>query len=317
MIEINTDDFHKLNQDEIYEHTYEVFTTRAAPEHRSLGYISKEDEIKIVINDEYELKIDQSSSSFNDSGKRSTSQNHGTTGYVTWGASVLFTKWLMSEKSIIRLNDLTDCSIVELGTGISGVIGSVIGQFCQRYIMTDQKHILKLLKQNIVNNVNNSFTTSTIESELLKDKSSKKNTSKFGNNKKKTLKKSKDKTGYVLPSSNQIEVIDYDWEDSELTYNNVLELNDNEYPDLIFASDTIYNDFLLPFFIQAIDLISDEHTLTFAVIQTREQTVIESFLEILLSKNFDCWFVPDEFLTKELTEGYTVYILKKSAQSAN
>lgn len=57
-------------------------------------------------------------------------------------------------------------TILELGSGTAAVCASVLLSKVQHFIATDQKHVLKLLRQNIENNVS-SFTNSIISKTVV------------------------------------------------------------------------------------------------------------------------------------------------------
>ena len=78
----------------------------------------------------------------------------GTTGAVVWKICVHFAAWLGSqtnslfEKGVLHAQS----TVIELGSGISGLVPLMLGPRVCKMIATDQQYVLKLLRENI--NVN-------------------------------------------------------------------------------------------------------------------------------------------------------------------
>ena len=72
----------------------------------------------------------------------------GTTGAAIWATSVRVAQWIADpENALFKHNVLGHTSsVLELGSGISGVVGCVLAPRVQRLVLTDQQYTLKLLK---------------------------------------------------------------------------------------------------------------------------------------------------------------------------
>src|SRR5437016_4837407 len=83
-----------------------------------------------------------------------SSVDGGTTGAVLWKVTPLVAAWLVNKDNFLWQNSiLTDeATIVELGCGISGLIGLSMAPLLARYILTDQSYVVKHLKHNIAAN---------------------------------------------------------------------------------------------------------------------------------------------------------------------
>lgn len=172
-------------------------------------------------------------------------------------------------------------SVVELGSGVSGIIASVLGPSTKSYVCTDQKHILKLLKKNFANNVvSNKFRSTTVPN-----------------------------TG-VEGSECQIEVIELDWETPEdglQTYQQLV----GHLPDLIIACDTVYNDFLIqPFLNCCASLLTPTNALLLSL-QLRDEGVMEQFLQLVCDAGLHLYYVPPALLSQDLLHGFVVYYITK------
>ncbi|ANB10995.1 Rkm5p [Sugiyamaella lignohabitans] len=273
-----TQDLEPVDEDSLYDHVYELIVSRAGSSQSELGlgYVSRTDLVEISVGDQ-ELEIKQSLSMLN------SSQESSTTGAVIWKVSPLFADWLLTETSLFNKTIVNSSqTVVELGTGVAGIVAATLGQKVGRYIATDQEHILKLLSYNIENNTASSKISS-----------------------KKRVKAA------AVPS--QISVCEYDWEHLE-TFGNFKDgiegLGSN---GTIIACDTIYNDYLIPHFVNALLTVAKtmgpEHNIIIAQ-QLRTHEILEASLSQLLEAGFNVWSVPDELLSKKLRNGFAVHYLQ-------
>ncbi|CAH6718449.1 hypothetical protein CLIB1444_01S06964 [[Candida] jaroonii] len=254
------------------DHVFELYTEKTE-ENQDLGYVNRtKDHIVIRLPlSEVELNIKQSLSQL--SSKNETSS----TGFVCWRASQALVDWILSPGSLFHKYFIgRKLSVVELGTGVGGVCASVLGPLIKQYICTDQKHILKLLKENIINNVE-AFDSKTIEC---------------------------DKTG-----DSRIEVVEFDWEEIDYGLYNYHELTDSK-PDLIIACDTIYNEYLIPYFLNALEAFLTEANGALIGIQLRDDYTLERFVAQAIER-FKLFVIPDEFLSENLKIGFVVYYIVK------
>lgn len=248
---MNDDD--RIDLDNVEEHVFDLFVNRSVLE-SDLGIVKRSDNIVVTVDDrDYEIK--QSISMLNTSSS--------STGAVAWKVSPLFAEWMVNGplKGWIEPNQTT---IVELGCGSAGLLASVLGPKCQRFIATDQKHILKLCRQNVQDNAPLGCTS--------------------------------------------IEIKEYDWEYAKQM---VADLNISGSSGLIIACDTIYNDYLIPYFVEALKLVAEQmdHPKILIAQQLRSEEVLEQVLTQLLSSGFTMFNIPESMLDSGLQKGYVIHFL--------
>ncbi|CDK28414.1 unnamed protein product [Kuraishia capsulata CBS 1993] len=266
-----------VTEEEIADHVYELYTQSAPPNQRGLGYLERSDLIHVTVND-HDLQIHQSVSSL--SGKESSS-----TGFVAWSSSVPFAQWLPGWLG----PSLKELQIVELGAGVSGILSATIGPKCSRYLATDQKHILKLLKKNLEENLSQEVHSTTLDASLPR------NTRRTD-----------------IKNYPKIDIAEYDWEYSDSMKNDILAFFPGGAPDLILASDTIYNEYLIKPFADAIEGLSGNHTGFLGILQLRDESIIEAFLVEMTNRAFQCYHIPGHLVSDELSHGYVLYYMRKA-----
>lgn len=261
--------FHHLNSSPVEDHIFDLYTDRHAPENENLGYINRStNELTIELANGQELNILQSMSELNSTKETSS------TGFICWKSSVLFLNWLDSEKCPFKLKNM---NIVELGSGVGGILASALGPKSKSYVASDQKHILKLLKRNIVENTLG-FMSSTIDVKTTKKK--------------------------VLPVIN---VIEFDWEyikHGMYEYEQI-----NQPADLIVSCDTIYNEFLVPHLVEAIKSLLTPTSGAIITAQLRDPQMCEVFVQLLIEQGMNIYSVPNHLLSPQLLQGFVVYYL--------
>jgi hypothetical protein len=177
--------------------------------------------------------------------------------------------------------------VLELGCGISGLIGLVLAPKVQTYIATDQEYVFKYLKRNLSEN-----------SSLIKSRNPKAKVAATNQ-----------------PTSNII-VKALDWESDSLSrlYSDLgLEAN-NDSISLLISCDCIYNEALVRPFVETCKDIcrmapSSTPTVCIVAQQLRSSDVFESWLKTFHTY-FRVWRLPDEHLSPDLAEnsGFVVHI---------
>lgn len=201
-----------------------------------------------------------------------------TTGYVLWKLSVPFIQWLLRS----GLYDFQGKNVIELGSGVTGLFACCLGPRCKHYIATDhQQSLLRLLQKNIESNLVD-FDSSTLDLE----------------NKGRRLR-------------GRVDVIEFDWEDLESASWNLEQIT-QEPLDYVIACDVVYNDYLIPFLVDAIDRVSGPQTVILIGLQLRLPENIEQFVRELLERGFKVWRHLENCLTQELCEGFVMYQVRKT-----
>lgn len=215
-----------------------------------------------------------------------SSREGGTTGAAIWATSVRFAQWISSPDNVLFKHDIlgASSSVLELGSGISGLVGCVLSPRVQRVVLTDQQYTLKLLKENVAANV-------------VQD---------AGKGKKQPRWTNQNQSG------NNIAVEALDWEtDSIPPFLTATSLPSGV--DVVLACDCIYNYALIEPFTQACADICrvrqqnselDESKPTVCVVaqHLRQPDVFEEWAEVF-TRTFRTWRIPSELLGEALGEG--------------
>lgn len=220
----------------------------------------------------------------------------GTTGAVLWKITPLLAAWLEDRASLLWNLDILwkGANVVEVGSGGTGLLGLAICPLVRRYILTDQPHMMKLLKRSVEAN-------SPVGNAQRPDKVSKSPSAK--------------------PPPN-LQMIPLDWETDSVR--NILgTLGDGACVDLLVASDCVYNTHLIKPFVQtcqstcALRPVKDGLTVVLIAQQIRSDEVLAGWLsETLLY--FHVWRIPDHCLPKDLTgSGYVLYLTVLRANEMN
>lgn len=250
---------------------------------QNLGFVdSKVTEVDVTIGRQ-DFTIKQSPGLLN------SNRTEGTTGAVLWKVTPLVASWLASPDNVFRRYDVLNPSawVLELGCGISGLIGLAIAPTVGNYVLTDQAYVMRTLRENVVSN----------EPQHLKGAS-----------------KHEKKHNIATPLSN-LHLLAYDWEDSSpVNVSSLVEATDSSRSgvDLVVACDCIYNDYLIvPFVRTCADICglrrslraSSRPTICVVAQQLRSEEVLRAWLEECV-KFFHVWRCPDEVLVEGLREGY-------------
>ncbi|KAF2835224.1 hypothetical protein M501DRAFT_1008639 [Patellaria atrata CBS 101060] len=236
----------------------------------------------------------------------SSNQKEGTTGAVLWKVTPLLAEWL-SQQNIFKEYEVLgpNSSVIELGSGVSGMVTSCLASSVRAYVATDQVYALKLLKQNIAENTPSSVPARSNGNRRTRERPARAETDD-------------------LPSN--VSVVPLDWEmDAVSSLQRVLKgpsQSPAELPnvgfDVVIACDCIYNEALIePFVSTCVDICelrqiggaAAEPTVCIIAQQLRSPDVFESWLTSFHAR-FRTWRLPDAFVTKELGEnsGFVVHI---------
>lgn len=211
-------------------------------------------------------------------GLLSAARKGGTTGAVLWKVSPAVARWLLSEKNVLWRAGILhhEATVVELGCGITGIIGISLHGMVATYLLTDQEYVLKRLQANIDANIR---------------KASRETSQQRG----------------------RLEIAALDWE-ADSASNLRSTIGNDAAIDLVIACDCIYNDFLIkPFVESCVDvckLSKSGRTLVVIAQQLRSDDVLSEWLCTSM-QYFDIWRVPDDQLSGELASGsgYVVHLL--------
>ncbi|TVY65520.1 Diaminohydroxyphosphoribosylamino-pyrimidine deaminase [Lachnellula suecica] len=248
---------------------------------QNLGFVdSKATSLDLTIGDR-DLTILQSPTIL------SSNRGGGTTGAVVWKITPLFASWITAPSNVLFKQGILDgsSSVLELGCGISGIIGLTLAPRVAEYVLTDQDYVMKLLNQNLAENFQS--TSSASSSKGRKSSAKPKRGSTF--------------TESTQKSSNVIAKA-LDWETDEVTAS----LSGAGSFEVIIACDCIYNDALIQPLVQTcVDAcklrVGGEQTVCVVAQQLRSAEVFEGWLKAFHAA-FRVWRVPDEELVDGLKE---------------
>lgn len=265
---------------------------------QSLGFVdSKATLIEVDVNNR-EFQIHQSPTIL------SSNRGGGTTGAVVWKITPLFASWISSSGNLLFKNGSLNpnSSIIELGCGISGIIGMALGPQVESYVLTDQDYVMKLLNQNLGENRQEG------SSSLSKGRKSKEKS-----------KRGSASVGVNLKVDSNVVARALDWETDEVTTELVSGSKKRSF-DAVIACDCIYNDALiLPLVQTCFDVCQlrtsekleegFQPTMCIVAQQLRSAEVFESWLRVF-HECFRVWRIPDEHLTNGLRSdsGFVVHI---------
>lgn len=210
----------------------------------------------------------------------------GTTGAAIWKTSVRFAQWVSSPENALFKHGILDVSssVLELGSGISGLVGCILAPRVRQVVLTDQQYTLKLLKDNVTANI----------------------AAETGKGKKQSKRTHQDQSG------SNIAVESLDWETDAITP--FLAANGmSNGADVVLACDCIYNYALIEPFTQACadicrvrressELAESKPTICVVAQHLRQPDVFEEWAEVFMSK-FHTWRIPSEMLGEALGEG--------------
>ncbi|SGZ58746.1 CIC11C00000005809 [Sungouiella intermedia] len=288
-MDLDVSNLQKVVYDDLYEHLFHIYVEHKPSEQQHLGYVDKStDLLEISLpKSKVDLTIQQSLASL------SSATESSSTGFICWQGAVNFADWVLANPNC-PFGDLfkagSSISVLELGAGVGAVLASVFGPNVSSYVATDQKHVLKLMKSNFANNVvSQRYSSST--SVRTHDSGPKKREGE---------------------SWGTIEFLEFDWEHLEAGASRYHQIIGQECPDVILASDTIYNGHLISFFVRALKQMMGPHTLALVTIQLRDEDVTEEFFLEIFSQHLELLAVPDELLDDKLIEGFMVYCIRKA-----
>lgn len=216
---------------------------------------------------------------------------------VVWKITPLFASWITSPSNFLFRHGILNITstILELGCGISGIIGLTLGPLVGTYVLTDQEYVMKYLNQNLAENQPES-TSSASKSRKTTSKSKKLSQASLGN------------------TVSNIIAKPLDWETDQITSSLT---GSGPGVSCVIACDCIYNDALIKPLVDTcrdacqLRVVDREDTPTVCIVaqQLRSAEVFEGWLKDF-HKVFRAWRVPDQELTDALKSdsGFVIHI---------
>jgi len=225
----------------------------------------------------------------------SSKNTGGTTGAVVWKIAPLVASWISDPANLLfKLNVLSsEATVLELGCGVSGIIGLCLAPLIRSYILTDQEYVMKILSQNLRENQTPSMK------KHLTSKVTAGNSPSMGD-------------------ADNVIVRSLDWETDEITPAIIGRSTVKSF-EAVIASDCVYNDALIKPLVQTcIDACklratdsSGPQNPTACIIaqQLRSPEIFEEWLKAF-HRAFRVWRIPDHELSEGLrsNSGFVVHI---------
>ncbi|RPA87552.1 hypothetical protein BJ508DRAFT_300808 [Ascobolus immersus RN42] len=263
--------------EDIDEEFYNILTTERPPP-ASLGFIvSKDDKLPVTVGP-FELEVHQSKGLLN------SKHEEGTTGAVVWRLSIPLAEFLLENFSSSNAFLNSNSTVLELGSGSSGVMALTVGRKVKRWIASDIDAIYRPLIRNL--------------SENLGDEWSEKDGMFTQTGGKKPKGKKKVNTSTSSPTESSIEVVVINWEQTDLRSNSVFRSGTggvNMKIDMIVCTDCVYNIALIKplidTMVEASRLTHEAHgvyPLVLVAQEVRADDVLEAFLTTF-AELFEVW----------------------------
>lgn len=174
-------------------------------------------------------------------------------------------------------------TVLELGCGVTGLLGIVLAKKVSNYILTDQNWVMKVLQENLDQNA--SFQAQQ-------------------NGKGKKVRGEADSNLYRM-------ALDWEADSPDLLLNNI---PSTDHINVVIICDCVYNEYLIEPLIQTlVDICrlgpAGKPVSVFMAQQLRSSTVFETFLDAMLQR-FVVWRIPDSLLSNDLKSGsgYALHI---------
>ncbi|CAJ2513730.1 Uu.00g018490.m01.CDS01 [Anthostomella pinea] len=217
-----------------------------------------------------------------------------TTGAVLWKITPLVAEWLASSDNLLWTSDAlsSSSSVLELGCGISGLVGLVVAPSVARYTLTDQSYVARLVEKNLEENV--AVANPNLSGQRRKGRPT------------------------AVQQKANLRFTPLDWQLDEVTPNLTGAVDVRSF-DAVIACDCIYNDTLIEPLVQtcvdACKLRSRDEgagkgpAICIVAQQLRDPEIFEGWIKEF-NKHFRAWRVPEEALSKDLRSnpGFVVHI---------
>ncbi|RYP37242.1 hypothetical protein DL767_003061 [Monosporascus sp. MG133] len=219
-----------------------------------------------------------------------------TTDEVVWKITPLVAEYLAGSGNILRSSGVLSSSsgVLELGCGISGLVGLAVAPTVERYVLTDQPYVARLVEKNINENL-------AVLS--LKPSNS-------------TSQKRKGRIPAGQPRAS-LRFAPLDWEKDEVTARLTGDDAKRSF-DVVLACDCVYNEALIQPLVQtcvdvcrlrASDADAGGPAVCVVAQQLRDPDVLEGWIKEF-HKHFQTWRIPEEALSEalRLNPGFVIHI---------
>ncbi|KAJ9162176.1 Ribosomal lysine N-methyltransferase 5 [Coniochaeta hoffmannii] len=289
----------------VEEETFDLFSQDIPSQ--NLGFIDPKSQTLEITVAGHDLTIHQSPAIL------SSNRSGGTTGAVVWKITPVFADWIGRPDNILFRNGILtpQSAVVELGCGISAVVGLLLAPKISSYVLTDQPYVSRLVAQNIEEN-RDALTRKHVGA----GKGAKSSRSSRSSRR---VRGGVSEASRTPPSSGGLSFRPLDWETDTVTSSLTGSETLRSF-DAVLCCDCIYNEALVEPLVQTCaDICSlragdgrDEEAVPCVCIvaqQLRDSDVFEAWLT-RFARQFDVWRVPDSQLVRGLrsNSGFAVHI---------
>lgn len=224
---------------------------------------------------------------------------------MVWKITPAFADWIRRSDNVLFANGIltSQSTVIELGCGISAVVGLLLASKISSYVLTDQPYVSRLVEQNIEENRD------------VAAGAARKAARSSGGSSRKPRARDPRVGRAPSPVSGRLSFRPLDWEtdtaDPSLTGSETVRSF-----DAVLCCDCIYNEALVEPLVQTCAdicrLRADESAVPCVCIvaqQLRDPDVFEAWLA-RFARDFDVWRVPDAHLVQDLrsNSGFAVHI---------
>ncbi|KAB5571946.1 hypothetical protein GE09DRAFT_1170326 [Coniochaeta sp. 2T2.1] len=288
----------------VEEETFDLFSQNLPS--LNLGFVDTKSSVIDITVAGHDLTIHQSPAIL------SSNRAGGTTGAVLWKVTPVFADWISRPDNILFSNGILTprSTVLELGCGISAVVGLLLAPKIATYVMTDQAYVSRFVQENIEENKVLLNAKPAVSGKGAKGTSS---------------RKPKGASSARRTSSSAPERLVFrslDWEADEVTPSLTGSETVRSF-DAVLCCDCIYNEALIGPLVQTCAdvcrLRADDSSgstdngfnpcVCVVAQQLRDSDVFEAWLT-RFSQDFDVWRVPDSHLVEGLrsNSGFAVHI---------
>jgi len=226
---------------------------------------------------------------------------------VVWKITPLFAEWIASPENLLfetsRLSETS--AVLELGCGISAIVGLVLGPRVARYVLTDQPYVARFIEQNLEENKALMALPRKASTTVRKARKPGRATTTT-------------RVGESHPGNVAFRALD--WEADEITPALTGSPDQRDF-DAVIACDCIYNEALIQPLVQAcVDacqlrgwpgagavgaaaaIPQQPPTVCIVAQQLRDPDIFASWLQCF-GRHFTTWRVPDAALSPGLRSG--------------
>ncbi|KAL8297026.1 hypothetical protein RB597_006225 [Gaeumannomyces tritici] len=242
----------------------------------------------------------------------SSTRSGGTTGAVVWKVTPLFADWAASPGNILaRSGALSRSSaVLELGCGISAIVGLVLAPAVSSYTLTDQAYVSRLVEQNIQEN-----RAALVSGGGGRSSAKSKRAGGGGGG----------GGSGAQTAGSSLRFAPLDWETDEVTGSLAGPARAGSF-DLVIACDCIYNESLIEPLVQtcvdacalgrapareggAAAAAANAPCVCVVAQQLRDPEIFESWVK-RFCRSFHAWRIPDESLPQGLrsSSGFVVHV---------